>query len=329
MVETPPWKICIVTTAPTAYDYLSIKNALLYADYTYWVSLEVPIAWWRAMAGLLEALDSGDKSSSKRLEFAEEKFKLAFLEEIRVQLAFLEEIRVGGAASLLKQHCTRDQTEAHFFRMISDFAVKKEPPGIWESILRELDPVLSSAGVVVCRTKLLESQSKYWNARSAAHELMTSLSRVLLPDVSDLPIEAIMDVRSRLQDSLDPMRGEMLRLTEELRQLVGSSTDSAAIAAEADNLIATRVEPVVRDANRRANELLQAKWRKLFTGAAKAFGFAGAGFVDPKLIGKAVQQTLETGALAFGDHEESVPPMGSTSQFVLRARRLAAEHDPE
>jgi hypothetical protein len=147
MVETPPWKICIVTTAPTAYNYLSIKNALLYADYTHWVSLEVPIAGWRAMAGLLEeaveALDSGDKSFSKRLEFAEEKF----------QLAFLEEIRVGGAASLLKQHFARDQTEAHFFRVTSDFVAKKEPPEIWKSVRKELDPVLSSAGVVVCRTK--------------------------------------------------------------------------------------------------------------------------------------------------------------------------------
>ena len=60
------------------------------------------------------------------------------------------------------------------------------------------------------------------------------LSHVLLPDVSSLPIDAIMDVRTRLGDSLDPMRAEMLRLTEDLRQLVGASTDSATIAAEAD-----------------------------------------------------------------------------------------------
>ena len=60
------------------------------------------------------------------------------------------------------------------------------------------------------------------------------LSHVLLPDVSSLPIDAIMDVRTRLGDSLDPIRAEMLRLTEDLRQLVGASTDSATIAAEAD-----------------------------------------------------------------------------------------------
>jgi len=86
----------------------------------------------------------------------------------------------------------------------------------------------------------------------------------------------------------------MLKLTDDLRKLVGSSRDPDLLTAEANNLIATRVEPVVRDADRRANELLQKKWRKIFAGAVKAFGFAGAGFVDPKLVAKAVQQTLET-----------------------------------
>jgi len=37
----------------------------------------------------------------------------------------------------------------------------------------------------------------------------------------------------------------------------------------------------------------------LAAGAAKAFGFAGAAFVDAKMLAKAVQQTLETTALAL------------------------------
>jgi hypothetical protein len=156
---------------------------------------------------------------------------------------------------------------------------------------------------------------------------MMGISRLLLPDVSDLPIDGILDLRERLKDSLDPMRAEMLRLTDDLRKIVESSRDPNLITAEVNNLIATRVEPVVRDADRRANELLQKKWRKILAGAAKAFGFAGAGFVDPKLLAKAVQQSPETGAMALSPVEDHGVSMSETAQFVLRARRLAVQRD--
>lgn len=322
MNETPKWNICVVTTASTASQQATIKNSLLYADHTDWVSLEVPFALWRALGAVLieavQAIEAKQKDYRREVDFNEDE----------AHLSFCEEIRAGGATTVLRQHFARREAYGHLVKMLGE--IKPElMVEIQYSVRRELDPIIGNAGVVVCSASLLDRQSKYWNARSAAHELMMGLSRVLLPDVSIMPVEVIMDVRGRLQDSLDPMRAEMLRLTDDLRKLVGSSTDSAAIAAEADNLIATRVEPVVREANRRANELLNAKWRKLFLGAAKAFGLAGAGFVDPKLIGKAVQQTLETGALAFSDPEEALPPLGSTAQFVLRARRLASEHDQD
>jgi hypothetical protein len=89
---------------------------------------------------------------------------------------------------------------------------------------------------------------------------------------------------------------------------------------EAENLIATKVEPVVREANRHAKDLIDRKWRKLMTGVAKAFGLAGAGWIDPKLLVKAVQQSLETTALAFGDVEDRSPLPKETSHFVLEAR---------
>jgi hypothetical protein len=121
------------------------------------------------------------------------------------------------------------------------------------------------------------------------------------------------------------MRAELLRLTEDLRKLVSNQTDLKIIEYEACNLVATRVEPVVREADHRTRELADQKWRKLFTSAAKTFGFAGAALVDSKLIGKAVQQTLETSALAFGDIEDKRPGPKMTAQFVLQARRLIAE----
>jgi hypothetical protein len=123
------------------------------------------------------------------------------------------------------------------------------------------------------------------------------------------------------------MRAEILRFTEDLLKIVESSPDLDLVNAEVNNLIATRVEPVIRDADRRANELLQDKWSKLLAGAAKAFGFAGAGFLDPELLAKAVQQTLETDALALSPVEDGGVSMSETAQFVLRARCLVVQRD--
>jgi hypothetical protein len=91
-------------------------------------------------------------------------------------------------------------------------------------------------------------------------------------------------------------------------------------------LVASKIEPVVREAAYRTRQLVEPKWIKLFTGLAKAFGFAGASWIDPKLFGKAVQQTLETGALAFGEAEDKTPGPKMTAQFVLRAGSLVTKN---
>jgi hypothetical protein len=167
-----------------------------------------------------------------------------------------------------------------------------------------------------------------WNTYQGTEALQAAVSKLLLPDVSSLPLEAIGELRDRLKDVLDPMRGELLRLTEDLRKLVDGKTDLATIGAEAENLVATRVEPLVRDADHRARELANRKWRKLFTSAAKAFGFAGASFIDAKLIGKAVQQTLETTAMTLGNVEDKTPGPKMTAQFVLEARSFIVAAGP-
>jgi hypothetical protein len=47
---------------------------------------------------------------------------------------------------------------------------------------------------------------------------MEALSRLTLPDVSTLPLDVIAEIRDKLQVSLDPMRAEMLQLSEDLRK---------------------------------------------------------------------------------------------------------------
>lgn len=225
-------------------------------------------------------------------------------------------------------HFDTAQSLEHIWTFASSIAqglVRGKQDALGESVRQAVSEAVMESRVLVCKTKLLGSQPGRWNTYYAAHELMMSMSRLLLPDISNLPVDAIVELRSQLQDSLDPVRAELLRLTEELRKVAVTAQDRGTITIEADNLIAARVEPLVRDANRRANELLDRKWRRLLAGAAKAFGFAGAGFLDPKLFAKAIQQSLETGALTLADVEDETKSLRATSQFVLLARRLAAK----
>jgi hypothetical protein len=321
---TPQWNICIVTSASTLAEYTSIKNSLLYADHTYWISLEVTFKLFRQLGNMLLR---AAEAASKRRHFR--KMTLQALPP-RSHVQFREELQRGGATNFMTQHFDPDETLKLFLSV-----AKGVKSGLSEDLLhahikktaaKMVLGALTDSRVVVGRSQLIGlNESKEWNAYRGAHELMMSLSRLLLPDVSSLPVDVIMDIRDRLQDSLDPVRAELLRLTEDLRLLIPASEQKEnSISAEANNLIATRVEPIVRDASRRANEMLNRKWRRFLAGAAKAFGFAGAGFVDPKLFAKAIQQTLEAGMLSISEEDEDRPNFKATSQFVLHARRLAS-----
>jgi hypothetical protein len=162
-----------------------------------------------------------------------------------------------------------------------------------------------------------ERKSSDWTSYGAVGHLQWALSKVLLADVSSLPFSAILEIRQRTQDLLNPLRGEMLRLTEDLRRITKDNPSN--IAAEAENLITTRVEPIAREADYRTRQLADQKWRKLYTSAAKAFGFAGASLIDPKLIAKAVGQVAEVGALALQTPEDKTPGPKLSAEFVLRA----------
>jgi hypothetical protein len=322
MAETPLWQICIVTTQAERNQYRSIKNALLFGDHIHWISFEVLMKFVIETGALIDlsiAESKGHEDIDRNIHFREPE----------VYVHFRNELQAGGAGGLITKYFDGTQAFSEMkWTMDSLLGQAKgllpHGPSIWTQAMIK---AIADSRVLVGPPDFSALNAPNWNAHAAAHELMMGVSRLLLPDVSDLPVEVIVDIREQLQDSLDPLRAEMLRLTEDLRKVIGTSHDRTIIAAEVDNLIAVRVEPVVRDANRRAKELLDRKWRKLLAGAAKAFGFAGAAFLDPKLFAKAVQQTLETGALALGDGEDQCLSLKETAQFVLHARRLAASFD--
>jgi hypothetical protein len=90
-----------------------------------------------------------------------------------------------------------------------------------------------------------------WAAHQAAQDLMNAMSRVLLPDISYLSFEEVKDLQERSLDELEPMRADMLRATVDLRDMLrdlhGDEWTTEDFLKEAENIIATRVEPSVRE----------------------------------------------------------------------------------
>jgi hypothetical protein len=318
MSATPPWKIAVLTSARAGEgEYRELKNALLYGDHTHWIDMKGVLNTYTV--GFYQEVYEANAYAAQKHAARKHQSETVVPSVFATYVGFRKSLKSGGAEQFITVHF--DSPEA----------IRQELRPHWDTDLFIDNIRKSIAGMVrECRVFVstldgFDPPVQNWNTYNAAHALMMGMSRLLLPDVSDLPIEGIMDLREKMKDSLDPMRAEMLGLTEDLRKIVGDSRDPDLLTAEVNNLIATRVERVVRNADRRASELLQKKWRKLLAGAAKAFGFAGAGFLNPKLLAKAVHQTLETGALALSPVEDHGVAMSETAQFVLRARRLAVQ----
>jgi hypothetical protein len=199
------------------------------------------------------------------------------------------------------------------------FLATEDPKGdIVAQIRRQAGEITAKVHAVIGSRVPPERQC--WSALEAAQVLMTAMGRLLLPDVSHLPVAAIVEMRSDIGDTLGPMRAEMLHLTEVLRTFVeDDQQDRAKLQAEANNLIATRVLPVVLEADRHAKELLDKKWRAVYGKLASALGFLGAAYLDPNLLAKAVKQGIEA-VVKMGENVEDTTP--GTAQFVLHARRL-------
>lgn len=331
----PPWNIAVFTW-PDGAGYAPLRNALLYGDHVHWVAIDSAVAIHRCaeeVAALAFSKNIGDMESQTLAESVVE-IAAKSLPKNPDYKRFHAEYRISGAAQVVTQHNGPDASLeiVKLFRNSTSLGAD----ALQEAVSRFLKESESAMQSAIKDSRVLANpypqysvhalqDSEYWNAYQAAHEIANSLSRLLLPDVSTLSLEAIVELRDHLSPVLSTMRGELLRFTETLRVLVGDSHDAAKLAAEADNLVATKVEPVVREADYQARKLLDAKWRKLLTGAAKAFGFAGASFVDPKMLAKAVQQTLETGALALSEPERTTGQARATSQFVLEARSFLAD----
>lgn len=317
--------MCVVSRSSTGCR--DLKNALLYADAVNWLPTQTIGFAIQDLAGsLLEDPIGGDVE----------------LDNPGSSLSLTAILRDPEVLEMKEQH-------HEFIRELAQTGLDKTvevsliPADFIQSVAATADfgrsfEAAVTRGMAGCRVLYRHggsptiSNTSNWDAYAATGHLTNAMSKLLLPEVSSLPLEAIAEMRDRRADALDPMRAELLRFTEDLRRLIGDKPPTVAqLESEAQNLVATRIESVVREAGRRARELADKKWRKLFASAAAAFGLTGATFVDPKLLAKAIQKTLEVGALAFGDPENDQPRVtgAATAQFVLEARTIMGKAWPD
>ena len=116
-----------------------------------------------------------------------------------------------------------------------------------------------------------------WDDHQATQELINAMQKLLLPELSRLPLGELRALRDRANDELEPMRAEMLRLTKTLRSMVDDDWKTEDLAKEARHLIATEVEPPVREVTSRIKSDVKEE-RLIHTGKAiETIGLVGLG----------------------------------------------------
>jgi hypothetical protein len=232
-----PWNACLITQADKPSDYRDLKNALVYASNIHWISLEGFVFWMNWISYVWDKVDRDrlDRDPSYKTElvgpFINDKCR-------KTHDRFQHELVVSGLSS----HVTRYMTTEDFNNDVF-IPLREQGRSIFQDNISSA--IKDSRMVIDFRTERTRHGGR-WNSYYAAGHLLQAVSRLLLPDLSSLPLAALAELREGLKDTLDPMRAEMLRFTEDLRNLVSNGAgDPELVSAEAENLIATRVEPVV------------------------------------------------------------------------------------
>lgn len=340
MLSSPPWNISVITMQ--GEDYKNLKNALLYGDSVEWLNFELLPTLFQAVRlspRWVWETSSGSERFEVEISFVggETDWSVWFRNRAtHLEWSYNAETPAGheelihtscvtpGDSSPLRRHVGPNECGNILQKMFRDVARKRGGIELSKHIQTITGPIAKNTTSIIWPVGV-NRKTESWKAHNAAQSLQSAVSKLLLPDISVLSVEEIFELKDMLSTSLDPMRAELLRFTEDLRKMVSANADADEIEREAVNLVATRVEPVVREADHRTRELAKKKWRKFYEALAKAFGFAGASLIDSKMIAKAVQQTLEAGAVVLAKPEDQTPQPKMTAQFVLEARSLLIE----
>ena len=162
-----------------------------------------------------------------------------------------------------------------------------------------------------------------WEPYHATEELVKAMQRLqILPDVSKLHLDDIAKLREEIKDELDPMRAELLRMTEQLRTMVGEKFDPIEVSREAENLIKTRVESTMREAASHLKSIQESRIRKLIHYSLKTIGIIGLGFTNPATFGaKAIEESVKMAGSTF-ELLDKIPIPQATVRLSLKLGKL-------
>ena len=297
----PQWDLCVVSHEIDASQIQTLANAFPYGDHVLFLPVKAPMLVASAARALVsaEAAESYLKfSQSMKRGFSTDGLDSAIarrqeaLNEITDFIKQLDEVGLprisvplfSDKEVKLYKHLvlTRVMTEA----MLSGSSQGKRQFD-WDAVLSAVEKeylngerasqAISGNTEVMhaigrCYGCYIDSRSPKgykiqppprWSAHRAADFLVRAAHNVLLPDVSHIPLPEIAMMRDRLHDELAPMRAELLRFTDDLRKVVGDGADDDDhLMQEAENLIATRVEPVVHEAAKHAQDEMMGRLRK-------------------------------------------------------------------
>ncbi len=361
MAESSEWNLCVINHLPRFPGNAELANALLYGDRVVWLPTElfnlVP-ARFTTTAGRKVELSIGLRSLPAHAGMTEEDLtrrRTAYSEliqqieaagfHVEIPVTFVPQkllefaaarvlgltpttawTPLGSAAFIEPPYMEELVRKVFGSRQTFDLiTIARLAWELDERIPAEVRHYLDANDIQGC---IVEPRSPYaleplaaWDAHGAAQLLMDALSRLLLPDVSRLPLSVVAELKAHVKDHLDPMRADMLRLTKQLRALAGEERSREALAREAANVIATEVEPVVRESARYTADVVKSRWKKLLRGTAQFIGVAGLGFLNPAMFAK---EAAMRGVEVVGDASEAVGavrPPGAAARFVLEVKR--------
>lgn len=315
------WSICVVSHSPDLPNCGELSNALLYGDEVMWLPTEFPTLFNFTIFYRRESetkfTHNGHEIYSRIDQYMDFIKSLIGLE---VPLFLPASYQERDDLMVRPDSMELESAGRAFLDTIELFINKYnlDMTGGDPEVLAHLQS--AQACFIDPKSPYALQPIPHWDAHREAQRLMNALTRVLLPDVSALPIQEVIKVRENVKDELDPMRAELLRLTEVLRQMVKDEKSADEVTREAENLIKTRVEPVVREAARHTEEIMKSRFRQFFQKALTFFGLTGLGLLNPIFLKDAAQKGIEAAAEGVSALSK-VDANTATARFVLEVRR--------
>lgn len=337
------WTIAVVSQSA---DFLpNLKNALLYAEEVLWLPTSVPIV--NSLIGDEAVISYAENSGMDLYDSELERFlydvsevRNTFIKEYDAQNEFIKQIKSDELPVRIPTAYYHPFADNILGTVAYNFIGGKRGPSStarslrshWESISpdiefhadREWGSPIEGSHVVMLDGGGDECVQlpKSWEPYEATQILLNALSAVLLPDIGHLEIADILELREQAKNELLGTRGQMLKLSSTLREMIGQSYSYETMVKEAENLIKTEVQSEVLETRKKLMDL-DAKYKKGLLGKTAQFvSYVGLGmFVTSSFYEKALK-------IGFSMLDESLSKEGvedlasNATQFVLKAERI-------